>query len=148
MILARLEESDRYASLTPGFSQALAFLRRPDLAQLAPGRYEIDGARVYASVMQAPGKTRDAARLEAHRRYIDVQYLVAGTDEMGWKSKPSCREAQGEYDATKEVEFYADKPEAWVAVPPGHLVIFFPEDAHAPMVATGMLHKVVVKVAV
>ncbi len=148
MILARLEEADRYASLTPGFAQALAFLRRPDLGQLAPGRYEIDGTRVYAAVMQAPGKTRDAARMEAHRKYIDIQYVISGTDEMGWKSKAACLQPQGEYDPAKEVEFFADAPEAWVAVPPGHLAIFFLEDAHAPMVSAGDLHKVVVKVAV
>jgi len=148
MILARLEEADRYAGLHSGFAKAFAFLRRSHLPQLAPGRHEIDGDRVYAMVIQAPGRARDAAKLEAHRKYIDVQYAVAGTDEMGWKSTPACTRRESDYDVEKEVEFFADPPTAWVAVPPGHFVIFFPDDAHAPMVAEGNLHKVVVKVAV
>jgi YhcH/YjgK/YiaL family protein len=148
MILARLEEADRYASLNPGFAKAFAFLRRSHLAQLAPGRHEIDGDRVYAMVIQAPGRTREAAKLEAHRKYIDVQYSVTATEEMGWKSTPACTRRDSDYDAEKEVELFADPPVAWIGVPPGHFVIFFPEDAHAPMIAEGNLHKVVVKVAV
>jgi len=148
MILDRLEAADRYVCLHAGFAKAFAFLRRADLTKLAPGRHEIDGDRVYAMVIQAPGRGRDAARLEAHRRYIDVQYAAAGIDEIGWKSRSTCRQRHSDYDADKDVEFFADTPEAWLALHPGSFAVFFPEDPHAPMIAEGNLHKVVVKVAV
>jgi len=148
MLLTRLEEADRYVNLHPGLAAALAFLRRPDLAQLAPGRHEIDGERIYAVVIQAPGRSREAVRLEAHRKYLDVQFALTGTDQMGWKSTPACKQPQGEYDPAKDVVLFDDAPQTWVAVEPGHLAVFFPEDAHAPMVAEGNLHKVVVKLAV
>jgi beta-galactosidase beta subunit len=35
-----------------------------------------------------------------------------------------------------------------VATPAGSYCIFFPEDAHAPLVSDGMVRKVVVKIAV
>jgi biofilm protein TabA len=148
MILDRLENADRYAGLHPDFARALAFLRRTDLAQLAPGRYEIDGRRVDAVVAKAPGRSRDAARLETHRRYIDIQFVLAGTDEMGWRALGRCQTPDGPYDTEGDCQLFADRPEAWIAVAPGALAIFFPEDAHAPLVAQGELHKVVVKVAV
>jgi YhcH/YjgK/YiaL family protein len=148
MIMARLDEADRYASLHPGLAKAFAFLRRSHLAQLAVGRHEIDGDRAYAMVIQSAGRPRDAVRLEAHRKYVDVQYSLDATEEMGWKSRPACTRRDSEYDADKDIEFFADAPESWIALPPRHFVIFFPEDAHAPMVAQGNLHKVVVKLAV
>ena len=147
MILDRLECADRYAGLNPYFEKAFDFLRQTRLEELAPGRNEIDGDRVYAMVLRGPGRSRDEARLEAHRKYIDIQVSLSGTDEIGWKGKSLCTEPDGDYDPGGDCELFTDTPDAWVAVGPGSFAVFFPEDAHAPMVADGELHKVVVKVA-
>jgi beta-galactosidase beta subunit len=94
MILDRLENADRYAGLLPGLRQAFDFLRRqgPEgLAALTVGRCEIDGDRVFAIVARDIGRGHAASPLEAHRRYADVQYVLAGADEMGWRSLSECR---------------------------------------------------------
>jgi YhcH/YjgK/YiaL family protein len=52
------------------------------------------------------------------------------------------------YDADKDIGFFKDQPDSWTPVPPGSFVIFFPQDAHAPLVSSGELHKVVLKIAV
>lgn len=148
MILDRLENAKRYLALSPHFPKAFEFLRRHNLAELPLERFVIDGDRVYATAMKGPGKPQEAAHLEAHRKYIDIQVVLSGTDEMGWKNKGTCKIPHGDYDPQKEVEFFADTPDAWVAVGPGAFTIFFPEDAHAPMIGRGELHKIVVKVAV
>jgi YhcH/YjgK/YiaL family protein len=148
MILDSLENAGRYAALHPAFADAFAFLRRPDLASLAAGRHEISDERLYAMAADGPGKRRDAGKLEAHDRYIDVQLVLEGTDEMGWKPRASCSKPAGEYDAKRDVRFFADEPDAWVAVRPGQVAIFFPEDAHLPMVSGGRIRKVVVKVRI
>ena len=148
MILDRLEQIERYRALHHRFFKAFAFLRQAGLASLPLGRQEIDGDRVFAMVCKDPARTRDEAKLEAHRKYIDIQVVLAGTDEMGWKSRAQCEKPDGEYDAEKDVEFFTDRPDAWASVGPGAFAIFFPDDAHAPLVGTGELHKIVVKVAV
>jgi len=148
MILDTLDSAARYLPLNPGFAAAFEFLARADLADLAPGRHEIDGERVFALVAKAPGRTRDQGRLETHERYVDIQYLVAGCDEMGWRAKAACSAPQDAYSAEKDVQFFTDAPSAWVEVGPGQFAVFFPEDAHLPMISAGELHKVVVKVAV
>ncbi|MDE2118816.1 MAG: YhcH/YjgK/YiaL family protein, partial [Betaproteobacteria bacterium] len=48
----------------------------------------------------------------------------------------------------KDIRFFHDAPASWIAVPPGTFCIFFPEDAHAPLVATGNIRKAIFKVAV
>ncbi|MBN1342547.1 MAG: YhcH/YjgK/YiaL family protein [Phycisphaerae bacterium] len=147
MILDRLELIERYTSLCPGFVKAVAFLRQSDLAGLPLGRHEVDGDRVYALACKDPARSRDQAKLEAHRKYIDIQVVLSGTDEIGWRSLGACTRPEGEYSAEKDVGFFLDAPEAWTAVGPGSFAIFFPEDAHAPLVGVGELHKIVVKVA-
>ena len=148
MILDTIQNANRYLGLNPGFVAAFAFLARPDLAELPVGRYEIDGDKVYALAQRAPGRKPDAGKLEAHRKYIDIQVVLGGVDTMGWRPTPTCQEVTMPYSAEKDAMLFADAPTAWIAVGPGEYAIFFPEDAHLPMIADGELHKVVLKVQV
>jgi biofilm protein TabA len=148
MILDVLENAHRYLALNKGFAEAIEFLLRPDLKELPLGRYEIDGDRVYAMVSKNPGCRKEDSLLETHEKYIDIQLVLAGTDDMGWKPKSLCRQPSGEYDQKTDVQFFADKPGVWLSVESGTLAIFFPEDAHMPLISSGQIHKVVVKVAV
>ena len=147
MVLDCLAHADRYACLADGLAEAFAFLRRPDLAELTDGRREIDGDSVYAIVARGKSKPREDARLEIHRRYIDVQFCVAGTDVIGWRELSRCTLPPDQFDEQADCGFLSDEPHAWVALPRGSFMILFPSDAHAPLAGTGALHKVVVKVA-
>jgi len=148
MIFSNLSQSDRYASLHPLFSRAFDYIRNTDLFALAPGRYNIVGDDLIAIVEQVSGKTRESARLEAHRRYIDIQLVLDGIDEMGWKPLADCYNPVGEHSMEKDIRFFHDAPASWIATPPDAFCIFFPEDAHAPLVSNGQIRKVIFKVAV
>lgn len=147
MIIDVLKNSDRYATMHRGFDKAFAFLRRPDLQDLAVGRYEIDGDRVFAMVARDPGRNRELAQLETHEKYIDIQLVLDGRDDMGWRPQSLCRLPAGEYDADNDIRFFVDPPLVWQPVAAGMFAVFFPEDAHQPLIGNGMIHKVVVKVA-
>lgn len=148
MILDTLDNADRYLSLHPRFAAAFAFLRRPDLADLATGRHPIEGDALFAIVAKEQGRRREDAKLEAHRKYIDIQFVLEGSDEMGWRPVRTCRMTDKAYVPERDIVFFADAPDAWVVTRPGAFCIFFPEDAHAPLVSGSIIHKVVVKVAV
>lgn len=148
MILDILDNADRYLSINKGFAEAFEFLVRPDLNELPLGKHEIDGDRVYAIIAKDAGRRKEDALIETHRKYIDIQLVLAGTDEMGWKPAMACKNPAGEYDQEKDIQFFTDKPDAWFSTAPGAFAIFFPEDAHMPLIGSGQLHKVVVKVSV
>ena len=148
MVLDVLTNAERYASLHPAFARAFAYLASVDLTALQPGRNEIDGDAMFVILDRKEGRGRDGARLEAHRRYIDIQYTVDGLEEIGWTPLASCAGADGAFDAAKDIGFYRDTPSAWVRVPPGSFAIFFPEDAHAPLAGHGALVKAIVKIDV
>ncbi len=148
MILGTLQDIDRYAGLHPAFPRVFTFLRDSALQTLPPGRTEVDGDTLYAMASAGPGKTIAEARLEVHRRYIDVHYLIAGKESIGWKDLRRCQEVESVYDEEKDFHLFSDDPSLWVTVHPGAVLIFFPEDAHAPLVSSGTVQKVVVKVRV
>ncbi len=148
MILDILPHAERYCSLHPRFAEAFAFLRREDLATLAPGRHPLDGEHLFAIVAHDQGKAREAAKLESHRRYIDIQYVIGGDEQMGWRPTVECRSPEGPYDSARDLQFFHEEPTSWARVQSGGFCIFFPEDAHMPLIGEGAIHKVVVKVAV
>lgn len=146
MIIDTLERADSYSLIHPAFKEAFAFLKQPGLADLPLGRYEIQGDRLFCTISKETGRRRTEAKLEAHRKYIDIQYVIDGTEEMGWRQTSTCGRVRTNYDAGKDIGFFEDEPETWTKVLPGSFVIFLPEDAHAPLVGEGGIHKVVIKV--
>ena len=148
MILDDLANAARYFDLHPGFRQGLQFLAQSDLLSLDGGKHELDGERLFALINRDPGRGREGARLEAHRKYIDIQLLVSGNEEIGWRPTDECRHVTEPYDASRDILFFADPPHAWIHLPVGKFMIFYPEDAHAPLASTGPNVKAVIKVAV
>ena len=149
MILDLLANSTAYEKLHAGFSSAFYFLRKTDLATISAGRYAIDGERIYAIVQEYDTKPLADGFLEAHNRYIDIQYLVAGEECIGYAPLTS-QAVHTPYDTDKDIAFFAGAADP-IRLPQGHFAIFFPHDAHMPCRTTGAathVRKVVIKVAV
>ena len=140
-----LKNVEKYRSMHPGFDKAFGFLMRPDICSLEPGRYEIDGEKVFATVFRGPAKG-ECARLEAHRKYIDIQCTLKGADVIGVKPLGMCVSPVGGYDEGGDIMFFSDRPEKLLEVTPSCFVILYPEDAHAPLSGKGEVTKAVVKV--
>lgn len=148
MILTTLASTSGYAVLHPLFPHVFEYMRNTDLRKLEPGNHTILDEQIFVIAESATGCARDEAKLECHRNYIDIHLVLAGTEEIGWKSLYDCREPIGEYSAEKDIQFFHDTPINWIASPPGHLCIFFPDDAHAPLVSDGLIRKAIFKIAV
>jgi biofilm protein TabA len=146
ILMDRLEQAEQYYEMHPAFKEAFAFLNNSNLSELPIGKHEIDGDRLFCLISKSLGRSRAEAKLEAHRKYIDIQYIISGNDEMGWSPTAICDSIDEEYDVEKDIEFFNNEPINWTRVPSGSFVIFFPEDAHAPMVGNEEIHKVVVKI--
>ena len=137
-----------YKFLHPLFERAFRFLADSDLRSFAPGRHPVDGDRMYLSIDHTQGRGRDGARLEAHRRYIDIQYSIEGNEEIGWLPLAECGAPAGGYDDARDIAFFDRRPSTWLAVPEGTFVVFFPQDAHAPLAGRGAVKKAILKVEV
>ena len=147
MILDTLENAARYSGFKPGLSEGFGFLDHPGVAELEPGRYEISDDLVYAIVEKNDGRSVEDGKLEAHRNYIDIQYIISGDESMGWSPRADLVGSEG-YDEKRDLEFFTDNVQSIVQVPPGSFTIFLPTDAHLPGIGKGPIHKIVIKIAV
>jgi biofilm protein TabA len=148
MLLCRKADLGRYTILNSRFAALARLLETQDFAVLPEGRHDLCGDDLY--VVSAPhAVTRPSAPLEAHRCYIDVQLVLGGTEEMGWAPLASLSTEAEPYDAERDIIFFREPPLSVHRVTPGCLVVFFPEDAHAPLLGDGhRVHKCVFKVRV
>ena len=146
MIFDSLKNSEVYNSLNPRFARAFEYLKTTDLASLTAGIHEIDGRNIYVNVQERALKRPEEARLEVHNQYIDIQVVVRGRETFGWSERSSCTHPDGEFDNEKDILFYDDAKQTCYTLTEGQFTIFFPEDAHAPMIGEGDIKKVIVKV--
>ena len=148
MILDSLKNAAASVSLNPRFKQAFDFILNNDLSKMEPGKIVLDGDNLFVSLVEITGKKPEEAKMEAHRKYIDIQVVLTGQEKMGWTAIESCTHETDPYSAEKDIIFYTDKPTTYLTVNPGQFAIFFPEDGHAPAIGDGPIKKAIVKVLI
>ncbi len=129
------------------WDKAFAFLKEHDLQTIAKGKYPIDGDNVFATVTEDPTKDFDKTNWESHRKYIDLQCVITGTEKMG-KYPVAKATVTKPYDEAKDVANYSAEGNI-LTIPAGTFVIFFPIDAHRPNITPGgnqVVKKIVIKV--
>ena len=116
----------------------------------ADGRYEIKGKEIYAVVQSYDTQQAAGKKIESHKKFIDIQYVLSGGEVIGWLPAAGLTELSA-YSEEKDVLFYhpADIITPIIMVP-GTFAIFFPQDAHQPGCMYRQVEpvrKIVVKVA-
>ncbi len=141
------EFSRQYHANKAYWDKAFAFLKNNDLNKIAKGKYPIDGENVFASITEDPTKDFDKTNWESHRKYIDVQYVINGEEQIGVYPVSKAIVTK-EYDEKKDVANYSADGKLYLAKP-GIFFIFFPSDAHRPNITPGgnkIDKKIVIKV--
>ncbi|MBQ5727192.1 MAG: YhcH/YjgK/YiaL family protein [Alistipes sp.] len=147
MILDTLKNKEQYASLHPRFKAVFDYIDTHDLASMELGRHDIDGDNIFVMVQELELRPYEQARLELHRKYIDIQLVLRGKEEVfGWSEKKDCLTAETEFDEAKDIQLFTDKPQCFYAVREGQFSILFPEDGHAPMLGEGVVKKCIFKI--
>ncbi|MDP4091359.1 MAG: YhcH/YjgK/YiaL family protein [Bacillota bacterium] len=149
MIIDKLSNAASYYGLSSKIEGALRYLQDNDLETLKPDTYYIDGSYMYLSVSEYETKKSSEAFWEAHRKYIDVQYIIQGVEKMGYTNVENIK-VTAEYDENRDVLF-GEGTGDFVTVQEGSFVIFMPQDAHMPNIAvkeTGHVRKAVIKILI
>lgn len=148
MIVCAIKDLERYVSLNKNFAKVVEFLKNNDIESLPLGRNDVDGDEVFISMQEFDGKTRDVAKLETHIKYIDIQLPFSTTESLGWRSVDNLTAPSQPYNEADDIAFFDDEATSYITLSPGECVVFFPEDAHAPGIAQGVLRKAVIKVKI
>ncbi len=156
MIADSIRNKDQYACLSPRLARALEYVEAQKAAGFAEKTVELDGRQVYAMYQTYVTESAEGRQYEAHRRYIDVQYILEG-EEVIQAADLAGMARMSDYDGEKDVQWFMPEagressPVSVIHLKAGQFAVFFPQDAHMPKlasVAPGPVKKIVVKVAV
>ena len=132
MILDTIANAGLYVGLHPRFARAFEILKDKSLSEKTDGKYPVDGYNIYYSIQKYTTKPLNEGKLEAHRKYIDIQFVLSGEELLGYAPLKGLKIAE-EYNPQKDIAFYEIPPEITKAkLEPGLFCILFPEDAHLP----------------
>ena len=149
MILDKIENAKLYKGLNDRVDRALEYIGKTDLINIEEGKYEIDGDNIYALVNVYNTKERSECYLEAHRKYIDVQFVVKGSELFGYSPLES-QKPHAIYNEEKDFELFNEEP-VFIKFYSGMFAIFYPGDLHMPGIKSespAEVKKVVIKVRI
>ena len=147
MIIDTLANLEFYKGLNEQLYKGLKFLKETDVAALPVGRYEIDGDAVFALVQAYETHLPEECRWEAHYTYTDIQYVVEGSERMGWKTLDGVVKTE---DRPEDDVYFFESDGDHFVLHEGQFAVFTPQDGHRPGLAVdgpAQIKKIVVKVA-
>lgn len=147
MIIDTVENFGLYTNLHPDFGKIAKILAETDLEAQPAGRMTFAGEDFYINIDEATLRPAAVAYPEAHDAYIDIQLPLTRSELMGWMPRKECKTLR-EANPAKDYSFYNELPKTLFEVKPGQFAIFFPGDAHSPIIGEGKTKKAIVKVKV
>lgn len=148
MIIDSIKNHRIYQSLGKDFKLAFAYLTDPALSRSTSGKYPIDGDRIFAIIQEYDTKDIADGKLESHRKFIDIQFLLSGSELIGTALLADRKPVISKPD--DDLYFY-DGEASMVKMDEGMFAVFFPEDLHMPGIMVGQrkkVKKVVIKIQV
>lgn len=149
MILDTVENISLYKGLQDRLSTGLDYIANTDFSELEMGKHEIEGDSVFAILQTYDSKKEEDCKLEAHKKYIDIQYLIVGQEYIGVEPLTQQEVLEDKLQENDVVFYKGTAPK--IKLSAGSFMVFFPTDVHAPGIkvnASEKVIKVVVKVAV
>ena len=149
MIVDKIENAGLYKNLGERIQKSFNYIKQTDLKKLKSGRYDIDGDKIFALISEYQTKAESDGKLEAHKKYIDVQFVIEGEELMGY-SPLGDQSILEPYKEENDIIFYKGE-KVFIKVTEGMFAIFFPEDVHMPGIEVGessAVKKLVIKVRV
>lgn len=147
MVLDHISHAEQYGGLSAILGRALGYLSATDWGLRAAGRHDFEGDEIFALVTDYQTRADAEVPWEAHRRYVDVQYVHRGIERIGHAHLDTL--VAGPYDETRDL-VTAEGRGSFVTLAAGAFAILWPHDAHRPGIALerpAAVRKVVLKVA-
>ena len=128
MIIDNIKNYKLYIGLCPGFREAFEFIAGNKFEKI-PGKYPIKGD-IYYMMQEYESKPEAGVLFEAHRKFIDIQYILSGKERHIYAHLPLLSEKKP-YDPEKDAAFYEGRGSG-IEMEKGFFAVYFPDDAHIP----------------
>ena len=154
MVADKLNNLGRYGLKQDYCEKIWAFAEKCRAEGLADGRYDLDGDDLFALVQRYTTKTYAQGRMEAHRVYADVQYIMTGCERIFYGPADESVAVTEDRTPESDLVFYVNQPDnGCTTLDAGMFAIYLPLERHMPCIepADGQpsqIEKIVFKVRV
>lgn len=133
MIFDKMDNISDYFEELPLLKKVEEFVADFNHKKLSDGTYEIDGKRVFAMVQSYRTKQQTQEMMfEAHKKYIDLQYIVNGIEKIRWAKLDKVDLVEERYSSGGDIAFYEGNAMFDFTLTKGTFLLLYPEDAHLP----------------
>ena len=133
MIFDKMDNISDYFEELPLLKKVEEFVADFNHKKLSDGTYEIDGKRVFAMIQSYRKKQQTQEMMfEAHKKYIDLQYIVNGMEKIRWAKLDKVDLVEERYSSGGDIAFYEGNAMFDFTLTKGTFLLLYPEDAHLP----------------
>ena len=133
MIFDKAQNMAQYYDGAPLLEKCADFIKKFENENLPDGSYEIDSDRVFANIQSYRTKPQsNDSRFEAHKKYIDVQYIVSGIEKIRWAKLGDLTQTEERYSKGQDIAFYTGNAKFDFVLTKGTFLMLYPQDAHMP----------------
>lgn len=133
MIFDKMDNISDYFEELPLLKKVEEFVADFNHKKLSDGTYEIDGKRVFAMIQSYRTKQQTQEMMfEAHKKYIDLQYIVNGMEKIRWAKLDKVDLVEERYSFGGDIAFYEGDAMFDFTLTKGTFLLLYPEDAHLP----------------
>ncbi len=150
MIIDKFENIELYLGLSSSIKKAVDYIKHTDFPELKSGKYEIDGDRMFVYINEYTTKKNELNILEAHKKYIDFQYVIKGQEILEYEAL-GTQKIHKQYDEKDDYFLCFGKNKNRLIFEEGMFSILFPNDLHLPGVLDekeSFVKKVVIKILI
>lgn len=132
MIIDKLDNISLYRNIP---NSVIEFLNNLDVDNLEYGKHVLDDS-TYVNIETYSTKNIEKAKYESHDKYIDVQILLKGSENIGVIERNILSVSEA-YDDNRDITFYSDEidRDKTFLLNGSNFIMLFPHEAHAPQIA-------------
>ena len=148
--LNKKEFAIQYNKNKTRWDKAFSFLKEADLTTIDVGIHELDNRDVFVIVSEYNSKDSEGIPFEAHRDYIDIQYVANGSEYLE-RALISAATIKTPYEKVGDIIFYEAQSNLRLLINPGTFFIFFPNELHRAGIKVEeavLVKKIVIKIRV
>jgi len=144
MIFDTIDNFVKYIKLNKNFIDVSGFLSNTNFNDLKDGRLDIN-AETFALISTYDTKDQESGFIEYHKKYIDLQMIITGEENIGYAPVSECKELM--FDEEKDygklegvLSFYK--------LTPKNFMLLFPFEGHMPQICIEGENKSVKKIVI
>ncbi len=151
MIVDKIKNAHLYNNISRQIARALKILGSKGINSAAEGKHEVEGRKLFYIVQKYSTKPGNEGQMEAHKKYIDIQYVLDGQESIFVENISMCKLASAYSKKNDAAMYKMPKRFSEIYMSKGVFCILFPQDGHLPCRTAGRrskVHKIVFKVAI